>query len=130
MNKFSNILKVSPNTDLYMEFMNTLSQSINYIDQNVKLPLYPRLHNTNDFKLSDNISANFRKNIILEPILNNNQKFPSKSIDEVCKDDTHVILTLNILDILPRNINDFTSGLCPETNERYIHMFKFIYWKL
>lgn len=120
MNKFSNILKVSPNTDLHMEFMNTLASSINTVDPNAKLPLFTRSFNTNDFKLNENRTANLRKNIIIEPILSNNQKFPSKSVEEVVKEDTHVILTLNILDVLPRNVIDFTSALCPETNERYI----------
>ncbi len=118
MNKFSNILKVSPNTDLYMEFMNTLASSINVVDPNAKLPLFNRSFNTNDFKLNENRTANLRKNIIIEPILRNNQKFPSKSVEEVVKEDTHVILTLNILDVLPRNVIDFTSALCPDTNER------------
>jgi len=119
MNKFSNILKVSPSTDLYMEFMNNLVHQINQIDNNANLPTYQRSFNTNDFKLGDFKTSNLRKNIIIEPILNNDKKFPSKSVDEVVKEDTHVILTLNILDILPRNIIDITSALCPVTNERY-----------
>ena len=118
MNKFSNILKVSPNTDLYMEFMNTLSSNVNSVDPNARLPLFTRSFNKNDFKLNENRSANLRKNIVVEPILSNNQKFPSKSVEEVVKEDTHVILTLNIFDVLPRNVIDFTSALCPETNER------------
>lgn len=120
MNKFSNILKVSPNTDLYMEFMNTLAANVNNVDSQAQLPLFPRSFNQNDFKLNDNRIAHTKKNIIIEPILSNNQKFPCKSVEEVVKEDTHVIFTVNILDVLPRNVIDFTFALCPQTNERYI----------
>lgn len=123
MNKFSNILKVSPNTDLYMEFMNTLVSQVKNVDKEADLPLYTRAFNTNDFILNDNRTAGLKKNIIIEPILSNNQKFPSKSVEEVVKEDTHVILTLNILDVLPRNVIDFTSALCPTTNERYHNLY-------
>lgn len=119
MNKFSNILKISPNTDLYMQFMNTLADNINKVDQKADMPLFPRAYNQNDFKLNNNRLADIKKNIIIEPILSNDEKFPSKSIEEVVKEDTHVILTLNILDVLPRNVIDFTSALCPRTEERY-----------
>lgn len=118
MNKFSNILKVSPSTDLYMDFMNTLATHINGVDLKANLPLFTREFNTNDFNLNENRLGGLNKNIIIEPILNNNQKYPSKSVEEVVKEDTHVILTLNILDVLPRNVIDFTSALCHITNER------------
>jgi len=101
-----------------MEFMNTLASNINGVDPNARLPLFTRSFNTNDFKLNENSPAYSKKNIIIEPILSNNQKFPCKSVEEVVKEDTHVILTLNILDVLPRNVIDFTTALCPQTNER------------
>ncbi len=118
MNKFSNILKVSPDTDLYMEFMNILCQNINNNDKNSNLPSFPRSFNTNDYELSDSRIAKLKKNNIIEPILNSQiEKFPNKSVDEVVKEDTYVILTLNILDILPRNVIDYTCAMCPTTNE-------------
>lgn len=118
MNKFSNILKVAPNTDLYMEFMNSLVKRINHMDKSANLPLFSREENLSDLKATGENKLNIKKNIIIEPVINEEENYPEKSVEEITKDDTKVILTLNILDILPRNINDYVSVICPITYER------------
>lgn len=123
MNKYSNILKLSASSDLYMEFMNTLTYNINRLDSTINLPSYPRQHNTSDLLINENninINLNHKKNIIIEPVLSITMNATEKLVSEVTKDDKFVVLTLNILDILPRNISNFSSALCPVTNERYL----------
>lgn len=123
MNKYSNILKLSASSDLYMEFMNTLTYNINRLDSTINLPSYLRQHNTSDLLINDNninINLNHKKNIIIQPVMSITMNPQEKLVSEVTKDDKFVVLTLNILDILPRNISNFSSALCPVTNERYI----------
>jgi hypothetical protein len=121
MNKFSNILKVNPNSDLYLNFMNEISTKINSIDNKANIPLSDR--SLNKMKFDSHISSRNleieKKFIVLPELRNkNSENIPMKLVEEITDQDTRVILNMKIIDIIPRNVNDFTYGYCAENQER------------
>lgn len=121
MNKFSNILKVNPKSDLYLEFMNKLSSKINSFQKKANLPLAERTFNKTKYEEYYSKNLNIEKKIIMKPILNQKKgkNTPTlKSIEDLTPEDDSAILTLKILDIIPRNIIDYTYTWCEENEER------------
>jgi hypothetical protein len=130
MNKFSNILKVNPNSDLYLNFMNEISTKINSIDNKANIPLSDRSLNKMKFD-SETLNTNMeieKKFIVLPELRNkNSENIPIKIVEEITDQDTKVILNLKIIDIIPRNVNDFTYAYCQENQERYISNLIYLY---
>jgi hypothetical protein len=104
MNKFSNILKLPPFSNHSLELLKNIYNKVKYID-----PTKNIIESYNQYKKE--------MKIILQYV-SNNQEFPEKSINEITKNDNYVVLTLNVLDYLPNNLNEFSQLYNSSTKER------------
>jgi hypothetical protein len=99
--------------------MNEISTKINSIDNKANIPLSDRSFNKMKFDFSVKQMEVEKKFIVLPDLKNlNKDSIPFKTVEEINQDDTKVILTLKIIDIIPRNVIDFTYGYCSENQER------------
>jgi len=98
--------------------MNEISAKINSIDENANIPLSDR--SLNKMKVEPKIKKmELEQKLIVLPDLKN-ENIPFKTVEEIKPEDSKVILTLKIIDIIPRNVIDFTYGYCRENQERYL----------
>lgn len=95
MNKFSNILKLPPFSNHSLELLKNIYNKVKYID-----PTKNIIESYNHYKKD--------MKVILQYI-STEHLYPEKSINEITKNDDYVILTLNVLDYLPTDLNEFSQ---------------------
>lgn len=104
MNKFSNILKLPPFSNHSLELLKNIYNKAKMIEPKRNL-----IESYNDYKKD--------MKFILENI-STNEQYPQKIISEITNNDSYVILTLNVIDYKPTNLDEFSKLYNSLTNER------------
>jgi hypothetical protein len=104
MNKFSNILKLPPFSNHSLELLKNIYNKVKLID-----PTKNIIESYNHYKKD--------MRLIMQNI-SNNSDFPEKSVKDINENDTQVILTLNVLDFIPKDLTEFSQLYCSTCKER------------
>ena len=108
MNKFSNILKIPPFTDLYKEMVNKIAMKLKSSDLSADAP---RFVSTGERKFDDVMMVDTPTNFGIVALYDDT-KYKIKSINEISDKDDKFILNVNVMQIYPQVIFDFVSVLC------------------
>jgi hypothetical protein len=104
MNKFSNILKLPPYSNHSLDLLKNIYNKVKFID-----PTKNIIESYNQYKKDIKVILQY---------VSNNQEYPEKSIDQINKNDDIVVLTLNVLDYMPNDLNEFSQLYNSITKER------------
>ena len=104
MNKFSNILKLPPFSNHSLGLLKNIYNKMKLIDPTKNL-----IESYSDYKNE--------VKLILQTI-SNNTDYPEKALSEISKNDKYVILTLNVLDYIPTDLNNFSQLYCNSCKEK------------
>jgi hypothetical protein len=113
MNKFSNILKIPPFTDLYKEMVNKIAQKLKTADPSSDAPMFaPSERKFDDLMMVDTpshfgISAQYDES-----------KYRVKSINEISDSDEKFVLHVNVMQIFPQPVYEYVSVICQKCQMR------------
>ena len=72
-----------------------------------------------DFFLAIESYNHYKKDMrLIMQNISNNSDFPEKSVKDINENDTQVILTLNVLDFIPKDLTEFSQLYCSTCKER------------
>ena len=103
MNQYSNALKLPPFCNHSLELLKNIYNKVKLID-----PTKNIIDSYNEYK---------KDMSLLIQNISNNSDYPEKTIKEVTKNDTYVVLTLNVLDT-PTDLNEFSQLYCSSSKTR------------
>lgn len=103
MNKFSNILKFPPFSNQSLELLRGICDRLKLIE-----PVRNIITSYNDYKKD--------MKLILENV--SIEDYPEKTISQITKNDDMVLMTLNVVDYRPSELDQISKLYCPETHER------------
>lgn len=106
MNKFSNILKAPPFSDLFKDFMNKIAIKMKAIEKSEDVPMF-----------EERQKEEVMKNVVESPtqfLVKPKEvgKFEVKRVSDLSTSDEYFALELNILEIYPANIHEFVCIMC------------------
>lgn len=103
MNKFSNLQKLPPFSNYALDFLKNIYKKNKFIEPTKNL-----------IESYDKYQS--EQKIIIEPILDN-ENYPERKISELNNKDECFILTLNVIENLPNDLNNFSQVYFEEKNE-------------
>lgn len=108
MNKFSNILKVPPFTDLYKEFMNKIANKMKTIEPTSDVPSFSIDKKPEDVIMSVmDTPEYFGVSALYEE-----GEYSIKRINDLTEKDEKFVLHLNVMEIFPQTVYDIVSIVC------------------
>ena len=104
MNQYSNILKLPPFCNYSLDLLKNIYNKVKLVDPTKNL-----IESYNQYKKE--------MRLIIQSI-SNNSDYLEKTIKEVTKNDTYVVLTLNVLEYAPTDLNEFSQLYCSSSKTR------------
>ena len=115
MNKFSNILKIPPFTDLYKEMVNKIALKLKNTDPTAEPA--PMFVSTAERKFDDLMMVETPSHFGISAQYDET-KYRVKSVNEISDSDEKFVLHLNVMQILPQPIYEYVSIMCQKCQMR------------
>ena len=113
MNKFSNILKIPPFTELYKEMVNRIALRTKNFEPCSDVPMFTAPEKKLDDMMLVDTPTNFGISAQYEE-----GRYPIKSINELEVNDEKFVLHLNVVSVFPQTIFEFVSVMCEKCQMR------------